>query len=142
MANGASYLSLTGFYDQTPVPDRVLRAEERQAEPAPGSRTSEKKYSGAGMAQLNLLGRLLELRGFEQWDLGMMMEYKKKDLLAVNVPRAAFVSNLGLRRNDCWGRTVQQNVSIAQDSTMQCLLKQRTLVYRAHARVRFYARTF
>jgi hypothetical protein len=68
VSNGSSYLSLTGYYDR-----------------------DDKRFSGAGTAQLQMLGRWLELKGFDVWDLGMHMEYKG-DMGASEVDRQAFVS--------------------------------------------------
>jgi Leu/Phe-tRNA-protein transferase len=63
-AVGAVYTSMTGFYDHT--------------------------VTGAGRIQLTALAGLLTRCGFELWDLGMVMDYKR-DLGAVGMPREEFV---------------------------------------------------
>ncbi len=48
------------------------------------------EHSGAGSVQLAALGAVLSKAGFQIWDLGMGMQYKK-DLNARNIPRMQWV---------------------------------------------------
>lgn len=72
---GSIYTSMTGFY----------------------------RESGAGSIQLMLLEGLLRKQGFEIWDLGMEMEYKRNQLGANLMSRKNFVRTVRELR----GKTVQ-----------------------------------
>ncbi|CAD7945721.1 unnamed protein product [Amoebophrya sp. A25] len=70
---GGIYTSCTGFYDT--------------------------KYSGAGSAQLLLLGQLLAERGYQIWDLGMSMRYKEEVLGASEVSRTEWLRHVTALRD-------------------------------------------
>jgi len=57
------------------------------------SLTGFSNEDAAGSVQLVALGKLLTKCGFEYWDLGMDLEYKRR-LGAEMIPRAEFVSNV------------------------------------------------
>lgn len=72
-------------------------------------------YTGSGTVQLVCLGRWLAKLGFELWDLGMEMEYKK-ELGSKNFPRKEWIRRLKLLRDSkCELRTPDDNDPTAQE---------------------------
>ena len=62
-------------------------------------------FSGAGTAQLYLLGQWLKAQGLPTWDLGMVMDYKR-DLGGKEVPRTEWLQKV----RDCRDAAVDLTV--------------------------------
>lgn len=107
------YTSLTGFYDKT--------EDNSDSDINPNStntitKSKNLKYSGAGTAQLLLLGEHLIKRGIKYWDLGMSLPYKTKDLGAKDVPRKEWLKIVESSRDEI-GRWIETTGEIDSDLT-------------------------